>query len=104
MTQFNVHRNTNIESRKSVPYLLDIQHPLLSSLDSRIAIPLIPIPKDQPPIGKLNPLCELEGKQYLIKTQNLAVVSPAQLGAKVLDLSARRFEIIAAIDLLISGI
>jgi toxin CcdB len=104
MAQFTVHRNTHSESRKIAPYLLDIQHPLMSSLESRIAIPLILAPQTEPPIGRLNPTCVVDGKRYMIKTQNLAVVPPALLGAKVLDLSERRYEIIAAIDLLISGI
>jgi toxin CcdB len=104
MGQFTVHRNANRDSLKIAPYLLDVQHPLLSALDSRIVIPLIFWQKYELPIAKLNPICEIEGKRYMIKTQKLAVVAPAQLGANVLDLSERRYEIIAAIDMLISGI
>ena len=104
MSQFTLHRNANAESRKTAPYLLDVQHPLLSSLHSRIVIPLFLAPVSELLIAKLNPVCEIDGQCYALKTQSLAVVPPTQLGAKVLDMSERRYEIIAAIDILISGI
>jgi len=40
MSQFMVYRNSNPNSSKAYPYLLDVQSNLLESLDTRLVIPL----------------------------------------------------------------
>jgi len=52
----------------------------------------------------LIPLFEIEGKPHVMVTPQLAGVAKKQLGTQVADLSAQRTEIIAALDLLITGI
>jgi len=42
MSQFMVYRNSNPNSSKAYPYLLDDQSNLLESLDTRLVIPLSP--------------------------------------------------------------
>ena len=49
------------------------------------------------------PCLQVEGHEVLVITQQLAAISTKEIGASVADLSDRRFEIIAALDLLISG-
>lgn len=55
-------------------------------------------------IKTLTPLLEIDGRQYAMLTPQLAGIPKKQMGAKVADLAHRRNDIIAALDLLITGI
>mgnify|MGYP002079131273 FL=1 len=55
-------------------------------------------------IKTLMPVFEVDGEQYAMLTPQLAGVSNKQVGGKVADLAQCRDEIIAALDLLITGI
>jgi toxin CcdB len=52
----------------------------------------------------LTPAFEVDGKTYIAVTPQLAGVPRKALGAQVADLSERRYDIIAALDLLVTGI
>ena len=105
MAQFWVHRNANPATRKTIPFLLDIQSDLLADLATRVVVPLFPKATMQGvTLQTLTPSIDLEGRSYLMMTPQLAGVPNKTLGTPVADLSARRSELIAAIDLLVSGI
>lgn len=55
-------------------------------------------------IRTLTPVFEIDGRQYAMITPQLAGVARKQIGAKVADLAMHRAEIVAAMDLLITGI
>lgn len=100
MAQFDIHRNNNLESAHEFPYLLDIQSDILSSLDTRVVVPLS---KNMKAIMHLNPVFEIDHKSYVLLTQELAGVHKSALGEKCGSLKDKRSEIIAAIDFMISG-
>jgi toxin CcdB len=105
MAQFSVHKNKNPQTKGYAPFLLDIQHPLVSHLEMRVAVPLVDQSRrDSEGFKKLTPTCEIAGVTYLIVVPLLAAIPQSQLGAQVADLSAQRNEILAAIDMMISGI
>lgn len=105
MPQFTVHRNPNPDTRAAYPLLLDIQSDLISDLSSRVVVPLCPAPAMKGKLIKtLMPVFEVDGEQYAMLTPQLAGVSNKQVGGKVADLAQCRDEIIAALDLLITGI
>ncbi len=105
MPQFTVHRNTNPATKAAVPYLLNVQSNLLEDLGTRIAVPLYPAATMKgKTIQTLTPTFEIDGKQYVMMTPQLAGISKKLLGASVADLFAKRDEIISALDLLIAGI
>ena len=105
MAQFDVYRNANSASRARIPYLLDVQSDLLDSLATRVVVPLC-----KPGVLKgrlaerLNPLFEVEGKEVAMLTPELAGVPTKALGEPIGNLSSRRGAIIAALDLVITGI
>jgi toxin CcdB len=105
MPQFGVHRNPNASTRAAFPFLLDVQSELMSGLASRVVVPLCPasIMKGKL-VRTLMPTFTIEGKQYVMLTAQLAGISIKELGASVLDLSNKRVEIVAALDLLFTGI
>lgn len=105
MAQFDVYRNPNAASRARIPYLLDVQSNLLDSLATRIVVPLCkPDVLAGKPAERLNPAVEVEGRKLLMLTPELAGVPRKTLGEPVANLSAERAAIIAALDLVITGI
>jgi toxin CcdB len=106
MAQFSVHRNRNAASRSRFPYLLDAQTDLLERLGTRVVIPLAPATavEKRAAMATLNPVVVVEGKNYVLMTPQLAGIAARDLGPPVADLSAQRAAIIAALDLLFTGI
>ena len=105
MPQFAVHQNTNAVTKAAVPFLLDVQSDLIAELGTRVVVPLYTAAAMQgTTLRTLMPTFEIDEKQYVMVTPQLAGIAKKQLGAQIADLSAQRSEIIAAIDLLITGI
>ena len=105
MAQFDVYRNPHPATRARVPYLLDVQSDLLDALATRVVVPLC---KPEVLRGKLaerlNPVFEVEGRKMVLLTPELAGVSRKTLGEQIANLAKRRDSIIAALDLVITGI
>ncbi len=105
MSQFSVYRNRNPKTRKIFPYLLDIQSDLLEQIHTTVVVPLgkYSTVKDQG-ITKLCPIVEIDGIEYAALTQQLAGIDRRLLDAEVTNISNCRSDIIAAVDLILSGI
>ena len=104
MPQCTFYRNKNPNSRTNIPYLLDVQSDLLSTLATRVVIPLfhqqrLPIQ----PLARLMPVFHIHGEAHVLMTPQLAGIAIKDLGDPAGDLLQYRQEIIAAIDLLITG-
>lgn len=82
---------------------LDVQAEILSGLDTRTMIPLLPPGSLSPTFPRLNPIVEVEGSRYVLATQFIAVVPHREIGATVVDLRKRSDEITAALDFLFQG-
>lgn len=106
MHQFIVYRNRNAATRSRFPLLLDVQSDLLSGLGTRVVIPLTPatVTSRRTAMQTLTPILVVDGKEHLLMTPQLAGIATRELGAPVADLSAQRPTILAALDLLITGI
>lgn len=104
MAQFDVYLNTNPDTNKSIPYLLDIQTDLLDSIATRVVVPLMQKSSIDKPAKTLNPIFKIKGSEVVMSTPELAGVPLNILGNKVTSLQNKRNEIIAALDLLITGI
>lgn len=105
MAQFGVHRNPNPETKATVPLLLDVQSDLVADLGTRVVVPLCPASAMKGKIiHTLMPVFDIEGKQYVMLTPQLAGIGKNQMGVKVADLAQHRDAIVAALDLLITGI
>jgi toxin CcdB len=105
MTQFAVYKNKNPQTKSIFPLLLDVQTGLLSDLHSRVVVPLTKSPAAlQKPVSRLTPIIKVEGVPHLLVTYQLAAISQSALGSAVADASENRDAIIAALDLLLTGI
>lgn len=103
MPQFDVYKNTNPESRKYAPYLLDVQNDLLEPLRTRVVVPLV-LKKALTPISRLNPEFSIGNKKFCMSTAELAGISITAVGGYVCSLALHRQEIVEALDFLITGI
>ena len=104
MAQFTVYQNLNTLSKKIYPYLIDIQSPLLNTLETRLVIPLsLKSHFENKIINNLNPEIQIKNANYILLTQQMAAISIKSIGSIVCDCSSIRQEIISAIDFLITG-
>lgn len=104
MAQFDVHRNADPASRKRFPLLLDIQADILESLATRVVVPLAEIRRDDPSIARLMPVFDVDGSRVVMHTAELAGIPRKTLGPRVDSLASRRHEIVAALDVIITGV
>ena len=105
MAQFVVYRNAHPATRQATPLLLEVQHDLLSSLATTVVIPLRSVSAMKGAVLRtLTPVIEVEGREYVLVTPELAGVPRKALGPMVTTVEAQRSAVMAALDLLISGI
>jgi len=105
MAQFDVYRNPVAARAHDIPYLLDVQAGLLDGLATRVFIPLLrPGAIGGKPAGILNPLLAVEGKTWILLTQELAGIPIKPFKRPVANLADERETILRAVDFAISGI
>jgi toxin CcdB len=104
MPQFTVYRNPNPATKTALPLLLDVQSDLMTGLATRVVVPLCPASAMKGKrINTLMPELTVGDRDYVMLTPQLAGVRQQSIGAPLADLSGSRVEIIAALDLLITG-
>lgn len=100
MAQFDVYKNENERTNKSVPYLLDIQNDILSSLDTRIVIPLV---FSLAKVDGLTKRLYVNDELLYLYTDQMATIPFSLLSEKVCSLKEESEEIKNSIDFLIYG-
>lgn len=84
-------------------YLLDCQADVLSDLNTRFVVPLLP-PSEAPVAGaRLNPSFEIAGEQVIMVTQFAASVETRLLGEPVQHLRREHTTVMNALDMLLTG-
>lgn len=104
MARFAVRANLSRASRVRVPYLLELQANILSSLETRVVAPLVPATDFGPVATRLNPVFRIGNRNFVMDTALVAGVPKKLLGDNVVSLADRSTEILGAIDFLVSGI
>ncbi len=105
MEQFTLYKNENKNSKKAYPYFVDVQSDLLSDLNSRIVIPLSTQKTLNNLIAKkLCPIIEIDGGAFVLLTHQMTSVPCSALKKEVASLEHYRYDILGAIDLLLTGI
>lgn len=105
MPQLDAYPNSNRTSKAHYPYLVDVQSSLLSELATRIVIPL----GRHSAFGgeamqALTPEISFGNEQLLLLTPQISSVSEKHLKNPVGSLSHFRNQIVAALDMAITGI
>lgn len=98
MARFDVHRGA-----KGLGYLLDCQADLLSHLETRAVVPLMPVP-GLPKASQLNPVFNVDGTPYVMVTQLIFAIPVERLGKSVASLDDEYSVIMNALDMLLTGV
>ncbi|HLQ84547.1 MAG TPA: CcdB family protein [Salinisphaeraceae bacterium] len=102
MAQFDVYANRRPSSIE-IPYLLDVQSDIVD-LATRLVIPLVRRDAFGPAIDRLNPVVIIDAQELVASAGDLAGLPASQLGAFVTHIGHERERIMAAIDLLLTGV
>ena len=98
MARFDVYPNPDGKG-----CLLDVQADLLSHLNTRVVVPLLPSAAAPQPAETLNPCFEIGGETLVMATQFMAAVPAGILRAPVASLQSQREAVVAATDFLMQG-
>lgn len=96
MAQFDLHRLSD------GMVVVDLQTDLIGLNATRIVAPL----RDSgryPEFPNLTPVVDFEGVRYVVQVQDLAALTPSELGPAVGTLGCARDDLLRAIDILIHG-
>jgi toxin CcdB len=71
---------------------------------TRVVVPLMPVAELGKPIADLNPVLEIEGRDYAFVAQSLATLTRGEMGERVGSLMADHGDRFAyALDILLTG-
>ena len=98
MARFDVHENP-----EGPGYLLDCQADILSDLNTRFVVPLLPPEYAPLPSRRLNPSLNVEGTEMVMMTHFAASVPRTALGPAVQSLADEDRIIMNAFDMLLTG-
>ncbi|MES9875311.1 MAG: CcdB family protein [Candidatus Sedimenticola sp. PURPLELP] len=105
MAQFSLYKNEDSASNDTYPYFIDVQNPLVSDLNSRLVIPLSSHSTlNNTDAKRLCPVIHLDEGDFVLLTHQMTSVPSSILKSEVTSLDNYRYEILGAIDMLISGI
>lgn len=97
MAQFHVYR---IGQNRLV---LDLQSDLIDT-GTRVVAPLFPISEGPKPLGRLEPVFDIDGAEYVLHTGEMAAIPTVLIrGPSVADLTAFDYQIRGALDMVFSG-
>jgi toxin CcdB len=98
-----VFTNAHARTRETIPYLVDVQSELLSGLGTRVVVPLYRQGVGVQAITRLTPVLSFQGQTLVAMVPEMAGIPCRELGPQVGDLAAARGELLAALDLLLTG-
>jgi toxin CcdB len=99
MAQYDIY-----EIRGQAGYWLDCQSELLEGIDTRFVVPLILRETAPRLIPHLNPIFEIGDQHFVMLTEQAGPIPAAELRHSVGSLAGFHYDIIRALDMLISGV
>lgn len=84
-------------------YLLDVQSDLLSGLNTRVVVPLMPIARAPKPATILNPVFDILEEPHVMVTQFLSAVPLSLLKQPAGTLKSQSERVTRALDFLYQG-
>jgi toxin CcdB len=98
MAQFDVHR---IDGGS---FVVDCQSDSLAHLATHVVAPLLHTSEVPAPATRLHPVVMFGGEPYLLATHLLAAMPTRELGPAMASLDAERYTLLAALDMLLTGV
>lgn len=99
MARHDVYANPNGSG-----YLLDVQADLLGNLSTRLVVPMMSVSDAPPVLKRLNPIFDIQSERYVMVTEFLAAVPASILKTPVASLVQSDAEIMAALDMALTGV
>jgi toxin CcdB len=101
--QFDVFANPSARGLRERPFLVVIQSDLLGTRRTRVVVPLI-VKTEITPIPRLNPIFRVQGRELHFHPLELAHIPNELLRNPLANLEAERDRIVAALDMVFTGI
>ncbi len=98
MERFAVYKNL-----AGSGYLLDVQSDILSGLNTRVVVPLMPLEMSPKPAKFLNPCFSVNEEDVVMLTQFLSAIPEKELKEPIQNLKQYHTEITTALDMLFTG-
>lgn len=89
---------------RSGTYVVDVQSELLSYLPTRFVVPLLDERSSAQPVARLNPTFRTLDHEWLFAPQLAATATLRELGEPVGSLEHEHDAILAALDVLLTGV
>jgi toxin CcdB len=100
---FDVFANPNLAGRRWRPFVVVIQSQFLAHFRTRVIVPLVPRSEIKS-IARLNPVVAIEREEFYFHPVELAHIPTELLRDYVTNLDADRDRLVAAIDIVFTGI
>ena len=104
MARFDVYATPFADERGHTPYWLDVQADHLSTLDTRVIVPLRRASSALKPKSNLNPPLEVEGVAVFADMANIGAYPRMLLKRPLTNLRAERLVVDDALDFLFTGL
>lgn len=104
MAQFDVYANPSVSAAHGIPYVVVIQSDLLDALATRMTIPLATVAFAKKSPENLCPMVTVNGQQLRALAHYAAPLPTRNLRQVVGNLAAQASTLIAALDVVVSGV
>ena len=104
MVQYTLYENRSADTRGIYPFFVDVQHPTLDSLSTRLVVPVGSAYDAGKYMARLCPVANIDGVALVLLVPHMTHVGVAALSHPCGDLRHLRDQIIAAIDFMVTGI
>ncbi len=101
--QFDVVANPDPLDAEHRPYLINLQSDLISGLTSTVVAPLVPRSQLKG-ARRLNPVVTIEDREFWLAIHELFAIDRRMIKGTITNLERDRDAIIAALDLVFTGI
>ena len=104
MAQFDVYANPSESAAHGIPYVVVVQSDLLDALATRMTIPLATVEFAKKSPDKLCPMVEVNGQRLRALAHYTAPIPTRSLRQVVGNLAPQASSLIAAMDVVVSGV
>lgn len=104
MAQFDVFAHPVPSLRRVYPLAICLRSDLIAGADETHIAPLAPRRHFTTPAGRLAPVVQVDGEEYVVIIEKLTAVPVRSLPRRIANLSRQREPLLGAIDLLFYGV
>jgi toxin CcdB len=107
VAQFDVYLNSG-KGVKATPFLVDVQHNLFTGCNTRVVVPLLSAKiareRNMDFVEKANPVFMFGDTEVVLAAHLMTAIRAKELSGKVGSIASMRPDILAAMDVIFSGV